>query len=62
MNATNLTRVKQAMRHVTTVDAATLLSEVISLESAEAVQLQLEDFLVDKGLAGFIHARLGTAD
>ncbi|MDJ0877034.1 MAG: phosphoenolpyruvate--protein phosphotransferase [Halieaceae bacterium] len=61
MNATNLTRVKQAMRHVTTVDAAELLADVISLDSAEAVQLQLEDFLVSKGLAGFIHARLGTA-
>ncbi len=61
MNATNLTRVKQAMRHVTTGDAAELLADVVSLESAEAVQLQLEDFLVEKGLAGFIHARLGPA-
>ncbi len=62
MNATNLTRVKQAMRHVTTVDADELLADVINLESAEAVQLRLEDFLVDKGLAGFIHARLGPAE
>jgi phosphotransferase system enzyme I (PtsP) len=62
MNATNLTRVKQAVRNVTTADTAGLLDAVMSVDSADAVQQQLEQFLVERGLSAFIHARLGDSD
>ena len=61
MNATNLTRVKQAVRNVTTGDAAELLREVMTAETADAVQQRLEEFLVERGLSAFIHARLGES-
>ncbi len=61
MNATNLTRVKRAVRNIEMVDAQSLLSDVMGLDSSEAVQARLEAFLVEKGLASFIHARLGES-
>ncbi|MEE4661762.1 MAG: phosphoenolpyruvate--protein phosphotransferase [Halieaceae bacterium] len=61
MNATNLTRVKRAVRTITMADAAALLEDVMTLDSAEAVQQRLETFLVAQGLAVFIHARLGES-
>ncbi len=60
MNATNLTRVKQAVRSVRAEEADSLLNEVMGLESSEAVQERLERFMVDRGMASFIHARLGN--
>ena len=59
MNATNLTRVKQAIRHIREEEAVALLDEVMQLDGCDAVLQRLEAFLVGKGMAGFIHARLG---
>ena len=59
MNATNLTRVKQAIRHISTDEASTLLEEVMAMEDSDAIHGHLESFLIGKGMAGFVHARLG---
>jgi phosphotransferase system enzyme I (PtsP) len=59
MNATNLTKVKQAIRTIRKDEASALLDEVMSLDSADTILQRLEAFLVAKGMAGFIHARLG---
>jgi phosphotransferase system enzyme I (PtsP) len=59
MNATNLTKVKQAIRTIRKDEASALLEEVMSLDSADTILQRLEAFLVAKGMAGFIHARLG---
>jgi phosphotransferase system enzyme I (PtsP) len=58
MNATNLTKVKKALRNIRFDEATQVLSEVIELENSDEVQQRLEQFLVDKGMAAFIHARL----
>ncbi|MEP5765742.1 MAG: phosphoenolpyruvate--protein phosphotransferase [Halieaceae bacterium] len=59
MNATNLTRVKKAVRNFTSAEAEAVLADVMGLQSSDAVYQRLEGFLVDKGMSGFIHARLG---
>ena len=58
MNATNLTRVKKALRNLSSEEASSLLVEVMELDTADAVLERLNGFLVDKGLSSFIHARL----
>jgi phosphotransferase system enzyme I (PtsP) len=58
MNATNLTKVKKALRNIRFDEATQVLSEVIELENSDEVQQRLEQFLVDKGMAAFIHARM----
>jgi phosphotransferase system enzyme I (PtsP) len=58
MNATNLTKVKKALRNIRYDEATQILSEVLELETSDEVQGRLEQFLVDKGMAAFIHARL----
>ena len=59
MNATNLTKVKQAIRNIHEEEALALLDEVMKLDGCDAILQRLEAFLIGKGLAGFIHARLG---
>ena len=59
MNATNLNRVKQAVRTISTADAKALLEDVMSADSADAVQQRLDAFLVDRGLSALVHSRLG---
>jgi phosphotransferase system enzyme I (PtsP) len=58
MNSTNLAKVKQAIRNVTTEEAAALLDEVMAMSGSNEIQSRLEDYLVAKGLSGIIHARL----
>jgi phosphotransferase system enzyme I (PtsP) len=58
MNATNLTKVKKALRNLRTDEARELLGEVMALDSSAEVHGRLEDFLVSKGMHGFVHARL----
>jgi phosphotransferase system enzyme I (PtsP) len=58
MNATNLTKVKKAIRNVSSTEADEVLAEVMALESSEEILAHLEQFLIDKGMANFIHARL----
>ncbi len=58
MNATNLTKIKKAVCSLTLAEANTVLTEVMELESSEAVHQRLEDFLREKDLRGFIHAPL----
>ena len=58
MNATNLTKVKKALRNIRYDEASQILAEVLELETSDEVQRRLEQFLVDKGMAAFIHARL----
>jgi phosphotransferase system enzyme I (PtsP) len=58
MNATNLSKVKKAIRHVHSEEAKTLLAEVMMLENSIEIEARLQRFLVDKGMANFIHARL----
>jgi len=62
MNATNLTKVKKALRSIDSKEAEVLLEQVMGLEDSGAVHARLEEFLVEKGLSSFIHARLGTGD
>lgn len=56
MNATSLPRVKRALRAVSAADAATLLESVRRLESADAVQRRVADFLGARGLQQFAPA------
>lgn len=58
MNATNLTKVKKAVRSLTSAEAEGVLTQVMQQHNAEDVLAHLESFLVEKGLSGFIHARL----
>jgi phosphotransferase system enzyme I (PtsP) len=58
MNATNLTKVKKALRAIRYDEATQLLSEAMELENSDEIQARLEQFLIDKGLEAFIHARL----
>jgi phosphotransferase system enzyme I (PtsP) len=58
MNATNLTKVKKAIRSMRSDEAAAVLKEVMQLESSDEVLARLERFMVDKGMSSFIHARL----
>jgi phosphotransferase system enzyme I (PtsP) len=58
MNATNLTKVKKALRNIRYDEAVQVLAEVLELETSDEVQQHLEHFLIDKGMAAFIHARL----
>jgi phosphotransferase system enzyme I (PtsP) len=58
MNATNLTRVKKAVRNLTLADARAVLAQVLELDSAPLVQQRMEEFLVSRGMQGFVHARI----
>ena len=58
MNATNLTKVKKALRNIRYDEATQVLSDVLELENSEEVHHRLEQFLVDKGMGAFIHARM----
>ncbi|MCZ6830055.1 MAG: phosphoenolpyruvate--protein phosphotransferase [Gammaproteobacteria bacterium] len=58
MNATNLTKVKKAVRNVTLEQAKNALSAVMQLDSARQIEEYLQQFLLDSGLQGFIHPRL----
>jgi phosphotransferase system enzyme I (PtsP) len=58
MNATNLTKVKKALRNIRYDEATQVLSEVMKLENSDEVHHRLEQFLVDKGMGAFIHARM----
>jgi len=58
MNSTNLTRVKQAIRNVSTEEAGELLGKVMRMDSSDAIHSCLEAFLLEKGLSGIVHARL----
>jgi phosphotransferase system enzyme I (PtsP) len=58
MNATNLTKVKKVLRNLSCAEADALLQQVMTLEKSEDVLGCLEQFLVGKGMANFIHARL----
>jgi phosphotransferase system enzyme I (PtsP) len=50
MNATSLPRVKRALRAITAADARALWQEVRDLESGEAIERRLDDFLRQRGL------------
>ncbi len=58
MNATNLTRVKKTVGSMSVGEARALVEEVMRLDSPQAVHRRLERFMLDKGLAGFVHAPL----
>ncbi len=58
MNATNLTKVKKALRNLAMAEAEAVLQDVVKLDDAEQINERLESFLVEKGLSAFIHARL----
>ena len=58
MNATNLTKVKKALRNLTLAEAESLLADVMGLDDSELINKRLEAFLVEKGLSAFIHARM----
>ncbi len=58
MNSTNLTKVKKVLRNLSCAEADALLQQVMKLEKSEEILHCLEQFLIDKGMANFIHARL----
>jgi phosphotransferase system enzyme I (PtsP) len=58
MNATNLTRVKKAVRNLTLEQAQEALAAVMQLDTAQDIQAYLGQYLLDSGLQGFIHPRL----
>lgn len=58
MNATNLTKVKKVLRNLSSAEADAILQQVMGLKKSEDVSRCLEQFLIDKGMANFIHARL----
>ena len=55
MNATSLPRVKKALRNVRLDEAQTLLANVMGLDEADAVNQELQDFLMTHGMEKFIH-------
>jgi phosphotransferase system, enzyme I, PtsP len=58
MNATNLTKIKKVMRAMSQAEAQSLLAEVMELHSSAAIHEHLEQFMLERGLKGFIHAPL----
>jgi signal transduction protein with GAF and PtsI domain len=58
MNSTNLTKVKKVLRNLSCAEADAILQQVMTLQKSEDVLHRLEQFLVGKGMANFIHARL----
>ena len=58
MNATNLTKVKKVLRNLSCAEADAILQQVMKLEKSEDILHCLEQFLVGKGMANFIHAHL----
>ncbi|MEM6774420.1 MAG: phosphoenolpyruvate--protein phosphotransferase [Pseudomonadota bacterium] len=50
MNATSLPRVKRALRAISAADARALWEEVRGLDSGDAIQARLDDFLRERGL------------
>lgn len=58
MNATNLLRVKRAIRNISLKQAREILEKVINLDSAEQVQRQLEVSLSEAGLSNYVHAQI----
>jgi phosphotransferase system enzyme I (PtsP) len=55
MNATSLSKVKQALRNVSRAEARELLAEVLQLDDAGAIHARLEQFLSTHGMEKFIH-------
>ena len=58
MNATSLPRVKRAVRSVAFEAARGLLDEVMTMDDATAISTRLDGFLIEHGMAGFIHKPL----
>ncbi len=58
MNATTLTRIKKAVQTISTEDARSVLAEAMTLDDTHAVYKRMEQFMLDRGLAGFLHAPL----
>ena len=58
MSAANLPKVKKALRSISVKEAKSVLRDVMTLDSAAAVQARLEQFLQDKNLPGSAHASL----
>ncbi|MCX2980081.1 phosphoenolpyruvate--protein phosphotransferase [Halieaceae bacterium IMCC14734] len=58
MNATNLTRVKKAIRNLNMETARTALAQAMLLESSDEVHEHLAGVLAENGLQSFIHPRL----
>jgi phosphotransferase system enzyme I (PtsP) len=58
MNATTLTKIKKVIRTMSRSEADSVLTDVMKLDTSRAIHERLEEFLLEKGLAGFIHAPL----
>ncbi len=58
MNATNLSKIKKVVRTMSRSEADSVFNEVMKLDSSQAIHQRLEQFMIEKGLAGFIHAPL----
>jgi phosphotransferase system enzyme I (PtsP) len=58
MNATNLTKVKKAVRNISMAQAQNALEAVMQLDSDREIHDYLDQFMLDSGLEGFIHPRL----
>ncbi|MCB1675793.1 MAG: phosphoenolpyruvate--protein phosphotransferase [Halioglobus sp.] len=55
MNATSLSKVKKALRNVNVAEARSLLAEVMAMDAATAVHTRMERFLIEHGMAKFVH-------
>ena len=60
MNATNLPRVKMAVRSISMSQAQKILDKVMVLDRAELVHQELERSLKSVGLSNYIHAQVDT--
>ncbi len=58
MNATSLLMVKKVLRSISSEDASHMLSEVMAMDDAQRIHDRLEQFIADRGMGQFIHARL----
>jgi phosphotransferase system enzyme I (PtsP) len=58
MNATNLPKVKMAIRNISLIQAREILDKVMVLEDAGAVHRQLEVSLKETGLSNYIHPQI----
>ena len=56
MNATNILKVKQVLRHVTQKQCRNVLRHVLKLTTVKEVHTYLESFLVENNLGGLIRA------
>lgn len=58
MNATSLPKVKQALRSISYSDACVVLDEVMQMEDANQIVLQVERLLGSRGQEQFVHVPL----